>query len=58
MVIRSRVVVTLCTLFVLASASSAEAAVEGVDLTLRGQTSLPSVGQDGTTKARGQNGAV
>jgi hypothetical protein len=55
---RSRVVATLCALFVLGSTGAAEAAVEGVDLTLRGQTSLPSVGQDGTIKARGQNGDV
>ncbi len=34
------------------------AAVQSVDLTLRGQTSLPSLGLDGTVKPRGQNGDV
>jgi len=55
---RLRVVGTLCTLLVFGLTGVANAAVEGVDLTLRGQTSLPSLGQDGTTKARGQNGDV
>ncbi len=45
-------------LLAFSSASVASAAVEGVDLTLRGSTSLPSLGQDGSTRARGQNGDV
>jgi hypothetical protein len=55
---RTAAVVAVCVLATLCSASSAGAAVDGVDLTVRGHTSLPSLGQDGTTKARGQNGDV
>ena len=51
-------VVAVCVLATACWAGSASAAVDGVDLTLRGQTALPSLGQDGTTKARGQNGDV
>jgi hypothetical protein len=48
-------VVAVC---VLATSCWAGAAVDGVDLTMRGHTSLPSLGHDGMTKARGQNGDV
>ena len=53
-----RVVGTCFAMLVFGCTGVANAAVEGVDLTLRGQTALPSLGQDGTTKARGQNGDV
>ena len=53
-----KIIAALCVLLGCSSVSAASAAVDGVDLTLRGQTSLPSLGQDGTTKARGQNGDV
>ena len=51
-------VVAVCVLATACWAGSAGAAVDGVELTQRGHTSLPSLGHDGQTKPRGQNGDV
>ena len=55
---RAGVRIALCASIFCCSIGSANAAVTGVSLSLLGHTSLPSMGQDGTVKARGQNGNV
>lgn len=55
---RTSICIAACSVALSLWVGTASAAVERVDLTLRGQTSLASLGQDGTTKARGQNGDV
>ena len=54
-------VISIALVLVLASAVGASAApgdIQSVDLQLLGKSSLPSLGSDGQTKARGQNGDV